>query len=357
MSIDERVKALVEWGKFLQQFVSENQKQADSPCNEQFYEPLDQLIKSVHIHNGWFTEDNVRYAFKGIAYMLEQERILDWISHYIIGLSKGKSPKKIAVIMAGNIPMVGFHDMLCVLLSGNKCIAKLSSDDKLLLPAITKVLEAIEPEFSDYIEFTESPLKTIDAVIATGSNNSARYFDYYFGKYPHIIRKNRNSVAVLTGAESTNELKRLGGDIFRYFGLGCRNVSKLYVPKDYVFDTFYEAIYDFGNVVNNNKYGNNYEYNRTVYLLNQQEGLLDNNFLLLKNDTAYTSPIGVLFYEYYSDIADLNNRLRADKDLIQCVVSASGGLDNTVSFGQSQQPAPHDYADGVDTLRFLLNEG
>ena len=354
ISIDDRVKALVEWGNFLKQFAAENQKQVDLPYNEQFYEPVQQLIKSVHIHNGWFMEENVRYAFKGIAYMLEQERLLDWISRYITDLSKNKKPKNVAVIMAGNIPMVGFHDMLCVLLSGNRCIAKLSSDDKFLLPAITQVLQTIEPKFGDYIEFTESPLKNIDAVIATGSNNSARYFDYYFGKYPHIIRKNRNSVAVLTGTETTEELKHLGDDIFRYFGLGCRNVSKLFVPKDYVFDTFYEAIYDFKNIINNNKYSNNYEYNRTVYLMNQHVGLLDNNFLLLKNDTTYTSPIGVLFYEYYNDIADLNKRLQADKDVIQCVVTSSKDIDSRLSIGTTQLPGLCDYADGVDTMRFLL---
>ena len=182
----------------------------------------------------------------------------------------------------------------------------------------------------------------MDAVIATGSNNSARYFEYYFGKYPHIIRKNRNSVAVLTGSESTAELQLLGKDIFQYFGLGCRNVSKLFVPKGYNFNTFFESIYEFQNIVNNNKYGNNYDYNRTVYLMSSNPTLLDNNFLLLKEDATYSSPIGVLFYEYYDDLKSLNQQLENDKEQIQCIVSLEGNWKKSFSFGEAQNPGLKD---------------
>lgn len=355
MIIDQRIKAFITLGGFLKQFSDPDKKKADNPLNEQFYTPFNELIQSAHTQNGWFTEDNVRNALAGITYILDQELLVDWLSHYIMKLPAKKNVKTIAVIMAGNIPMVGFHDMLCVLLSGNKFIGKLSSEDKLLMPAIAKILTYIEPEFNGYIEFTEGLLKNMDAVIATGSNNSARYFEYYFGKYPHIIRKNRNSVAVLTGAETREELQLLGKDIFQYFGLGCRNVSKLFVPQRYKFDSFYDAIFDFQYIINNNKYSNNYEYNRTVYLMNNADSLLDNNFLLLKEDTAYSSPIGVLFYEFYTDLSALNKKLMQDRELIQCIVSNKTEIKHSISFGTSQQPSPGDYADGIDTLQFLID--
>lgn len=353
MTLDNRIKAFVILGNFLKQFSKQGEKQAGNSLNDTFYNDFNELIQSIHFNNGWFTEDNVRNAIGAIASSLDQDLLIDWLSKYIKTISDEKQIKNVAVIMAGNIPMVGFNDMLCVLLSGNKFTGKLSSDDKLLLPYIAKILKVIEPEFSNYIDFTEGQLKNIDAVIATGSNNSARYFEYYFGKHPHIIRKNRNSVAVLSGYESREDLKLLGKDIFQYFGLGCRNVSKLFVPKGYKFDTFYESIFDFQYVVNNNKYGNNYDYNRTVYLMSNNDSLLDNNFLLLKEDNSYSSPIGVLFYEFYDEIATLNQRLKNDKDQIQCIISDATEIENKEPFGEAQCPKLWDYADGVDTMEFL----
>lgn len=353
MTLDNRIKAFVKLGNFLSQFSGIREKQVENALNASFYNDFDELIQSVHFNNGWFTEENVRNAVGAIASGLNRELLIDWLSTYKKTIADKKQAINVAVIMAGNIPMVGFNDMLCVLLSGNKFTGKLSSDDKLLLPYLAKILIAIEPEFVNYIEFTEGQLKNIDAVIATGSNNSARYFEYYFGKYPHIIRKNRNSAAVLSGDESKEELRLLGKDIFHYFGLGCRNVSKLFVPKGYKFDTFYESVFDFQYVVNNNKYGNNYDYNRTVYLMSNQPSLLDNNFLLLKEDSSYSSPIGVLFYEFYDDIKTLNQRLQKDKEQLQCIVSSISEIDNTSPFGEAQCPKLSDYADGVDTMRFL----
>lgn len=354
MLIDKRIKAFVELGEFLEQFADIDTKKVENALNDRFYSLFNELIETVHIYNGWFTPENVRNAITGIVHLLKKDSLIDWLSAYINELSHQKETKKVAVIMAGNIPMVGFHDMLCVLISGNKFIGKLSSDDKLLLPTLTKILIAIEPEFEAYIQFNEGTLKDIDAVIATGSNNSSRYFEYYFGKYPHIIRKNRNSVAILTGKESTEELTALGGDIFQYFGLGCRNVSKLFVPKGYKFDTFYESIFQYNAIVNNNKYGNNYEYNRTVYLMNSSSNLLDNNFLLLKEDTGYTSPIGVLYYEYYNNVEELEKKLLNEADNIQCIVGNYSSALNKTPFGTAQSPKPNDYADGIDTMRFLI---
>lgn len=354
MTIDNRIKAFVTLGAFLKQFSEQGERQADNTLNKLFYNDFNELIQSAHYSNGWFTEENVRNALGAIASNLNKELLVDWLSHYIKTLSDKKQAKRVAVIMAGNIPLVGFHDMLCVLLSGNIFVGKLSSDDKLLLPAISKILIVIEPEFAKLIEFTEGQVKNIEAVIATGSNNSARYFEYYFGKYPHIIRKNRNSVAILSGSESNSDLKLLGKDIFQYFGLGCRNVSKLFVPKGYKFDLFYESIFDFQSIINNNKYGNNYDYNRTVYLMSNHPSLLDNNFLLLKEDTGYSSSIGVLFYEFYDDTATLNQRLQNDIEQIQCIVSNVSEIKNTYPFGEAQCPKLADYADGVDTMRFLI---
>lgn len=353
MTIDKRIQAFVKLGTFLKQFSAKGIKD-ENELNAVFYDDFEQLIKTVHIHNPWFIEEHVRSAVEAIADNLNQDRLVDWLSVYVKDLKAKKKPLRVSVIMAGNIPMVGFHDMLCVLITENKLVGKLSSDDKFLLPFIAKILIAIDPEFSDHIEFTEGPLKNINAVIATGNNNSARYFDYYFGKYPHIIRKNRNSVAVLTGTESVNDLRLLGKDIFQYFGLGCRNVSKIFVPRGYVFDTFYESIFEYQHIINNNKYGNNYDYNRTVYLMSNHPSLLDNNFLLLKEDTSYSSPIGVLFYEFYDDLKLLNDRFESDKEQIQCIVSGSSDIKNAILFGKAQCPGLADYADGIDTMKFLM---
>jgi len=258
-------------------------------------------------------------------------------------------------VLAGNIPLVGFHDVLCVLISGNFALIKASSQDARLITQVLKRLTAIESAFEQRFAFTER-LKDFDAVIATGSNNTSRYFEYYFGKVPHIIRKNRNSVAVLTGRETTEQLHALGRDIFDYFGLGCRNVSKLFVPEGYDFVPFFEAIEPYKNIINHHKYNNNYDYNKSIYLVNRDKHL-DNGFLLVKEDERMVSPLAVLFFEYYDDLQSLDERLNHEKENIQCIVTAaplaSGAWGTTVNFGRSQQPSLWDYADGVDTMDFL----
>jgi hypothetical protein len=229
---------------------------------------------------------------------------------------------------------------------------KMSSNDQKILPFVAKYLVRIEPELASRIEFVENKLENFDAVIATGSNNTARYFEYYFKDKPSVIRKNRNSVAVLTGSETKEDLIGLGKDIFTYFGLGCRNVSKIFVPKDYDFELFFAAMYEYRDIINNQKYLNNYDYNKAVFLMSNFL-ILDNEFMTLKEDTAYASPISSVFYEYYQDLNQLKERLAADSEQIQCVVS-SGIIENSVKFGQTQHPQLWDYADNVDTIEFLI---
>jgi hypothetical protein len=253
--------------------------------------------------------------------------------------------------LAGNIPLVGFHDLLSVLISGHKALVKTSSNDQHLLKFLVQYLISLDQRFSEKITFVEGKLEGFDVVIATGSNNTARYFEYYFSSKPNIIRKNRNSVAILTGNESHEDLVLLGEDILRYFGLGCRNVSKLFVPKNYNFDAFFKAIFEYQDIVKYEKYANNYDYNKAVYLMSNYK-LLDNGFLTLREDVSYSSPISSVFYEFYEDVASLKNRLQTEHEQIQCIVS-NQLTENSILFGQTQQPKLWDYADNVDTLAFL----
>ena len=351
MLVENRISAFVKLGDFLSQFAIESvEKKNDIEFNDIFFDIFKTQVIRAKEYNGWFNDENVLFSFENWAESLTESNLKKWTSSYAI---TENSSKKIAIIMAGNIPLVGFHDFLSVLISGNKVIAKLSSNDKHFLPLITKYLEQVEPQFKGKIEFTEGELKDFDAVIATGSNNTARYFDYYFGKYPSIIRKNRNSVAVLTGNESKEELERLGEDIFRYFGLGCRNVSKLFVPKGYDFDQLFKAVYSYHDIINYNKYQNNYDYNKAVYLMSLFK-LQENGFLMLKEDSSYSSPIATLFYEYYNSEEGIIEKLREDDNHIQCVVSHLE-IENRVLFGKTQTPTLWDYADGVDTLQFIID--
>ena len=280
---------------------------------------------------------------------MTDKNINQWLSKYNFNTV---NPQTVAIIMAGNIPLVGFHDFLCVLLSGHSVLVKQSSNDKHLLPFLAKYLEVVEPNFKGKIKFTEEKLDKFDAVIATGSDNTARYFEYYFKNKPSIIRKNRNSVAVLTGNETKNQLEALSDDIFRYYGLGCRNVSKFFIPKDYNFDAFFNAVYKWNTIINESKYANNYDYNKAVYLMSEFE-MLENGFLMIKQDESYASPIATLFYEHYENISELQQKLNAEKDKIQCVV-ADGFNENEIPFGETQNPQLSDYADNVDTVAFLI---
>ena len=306
-----------------------------------------EIIKQAANNNRWFNTSSVEQALSGLIHLTDPVKMKTWLTGYDLKPSKQKI---IGLIMAGNIPFVGFHDLICVLLSGHKAAIKLSSQDLFLMQWIIRKLCEIEPAFIDQIDVCEQ-LKVMDAVIATGSNNTARYFDYYFGKYPHIIRKNRTSVAILNGKETDTELMKLGKDVFTYFGLGCRNVSKIWVPQDYHFLNLLDLWASFTKVADNFKYHNNYEYNKSIYLVNGVN-YLDTGFLLLTESEALTSPISVLYYQQYQNLTEVDQYLTQNQDKIQCIVSSQSSR-NFIPFGQTQVPDISDYADGIDVMRFL----
>jgi hypothetical protein len=313
-------------------------------------EDLTQIIHLAQHKNPWYTIKNVEKALHAISSNLSVEKLNYWLQDY----PDLESTKTVGLILAGNIPLVGFHDILCVLISGFKAKIKLSSDDGGLTTYVLNRLKQIEPAFEASFEIVDR-LKDFDLVIATGSNNTARYFDYYFGAKPHIIRRNRNSVAVITGKESAAQLQALGRDIFDYFGLGCRSVSKIFVPKDYNVSHFFEGIADFKDVADHYKYNNNYDYNKSIYLINGDKHF-DNGFLLLKQDERTASPLSVVYYEEYNNLGDVENELNQQAENIQCVVSeVQLNIQLPVFyFGESQCPALDDYADGINTLNFLF---
>jgi hypothetical protein len=335
MLLENRLQAFVQLGH-----------QLHSLTEEQVLE----LAQQTRRQNAWFDLPNVQQSIQGIAALLDETKLRQWLAHY--DFSK-LQPQKVGVIMAGNIPLVGFHDLLSVLVSGHYLYAKLSSEDTFLTRWLVQQLLIIEPAFKEYIHFVDL-LKNVDAVIATGSDNTARYFEYYFAKKPHIIRRNRSSLAVLTGFESKEELTKLGADIFQYYGLGCRNVSKLFVPEGYIFDTLFEALEPFKWVLEHHKYANNYDYNKSILLVNRTPHY-DNGFVLLSENKQLVSPISVVHIEAYTSQEDLKERLTDLEDKIQCTVSALGWLAGSVPFGEAQCPQVWQYADNVDTMAFLTN--
>lgn len=332
MDIDQRVKLFTKLGDWLDDLT-------ESTLNE------------IQIHaknqNNWFTFDNITLAINGVRRYLRRDQLLQWISRYPISQVK---PKKVGIVMAGNIPLVGFHDLLCVLISGHSAMVKMSSQDSYLMRWLIDQMVKMDSDLKDQIIIVDK-LNEADAVIATGSDNTARYFKYYFGKKPHIIRQNRTSIAVLSGHESNDELSRLGSDIFAYFGLGCRNVSKVMVPRDYSFNLFFESIQSFEKSIEHHKYLNNYDYNKSIYLVNKHPHL-DNGFLLVTQSDQLVSPISVLYYQEYENTSKLEQYLTENQDKIQCIVS---NTNDHVKFGQAQNPHLWDYADRVDTTAFLLS--
>jgi hypothetical protein len=346
VQLEKRIKAFVKLGEFLRN------------CNiinpEKNNVLLLKLANESYMFNPWFTPDNVSATILNIGESLTEQSLNHWVEMYTHRLIRKRQSRRVGVVMAGNIPLVGFHDFLCVLLSGHKIIARLSSDDNQLLPAIASKLIEIEPGFADHIIFSEGKLENYDAVIATGSNNSSRYFEYYFRKVPYIIRRNRNGVAVLTGKETNKELNLLGQDILLYFGMGCRSISKVFIPKAYSFDRLFQSLEGFRSIGDHNKYCNNYEYYKSIYLINGAKHL-DNGFLLVKDEITYASPPAVLYYEEYEDLKKMNNRLLIDKEQIQCIASQSAEISGAIPFGKAQKPELWDYADGLDTMEFLLN--
>ena len=335
MTIENRIKAFDKLGCFLYEFEFSNTENSNK---------LKEAIKNMKHYNGWFDEINIKKSISSIREMLKTKGLCEWIERYDIQSIKNKN---IAVLMAGNIPLVGFHDLLCVLICGHNSLVKMSSKDNKLLKIILDELINIEPRFNNKIIFSNEKLSGFDAVIATGNNNSAKYFNYYFSNYPSIIRKNRNSIAILNGSENSKELNGLSNDIFQYYGLGCRNISKIFVKKDYNFDMLFKSFYEFRNIIDNKKYANNYDYNKAIYLMGKND-ILDNGFLILKKDKSIKSPVSVLHYEYYDNENDINDFIIKYDKQIQCIVSKKH-----VPFGRSQKPSLLDYADNIDTMKFL----
>ena len=342
--LSKKIQSLAELGKRLALVVNQSINVLDENMLE-----INKLVTESVYYNSWFTPENVRFCLQTWAQALSEEHLLRWMERY--HFPNLEKQKNIGLILAGNIPMVGFHDALCVLLSGHRFTAKCASSDNRLLPAVMKLLCEIDEQFSESISFTDGLLRHADAFIATGSNNSGHYFDFYFQKYPYIIRRNRNSVAILTGNETEEQLQWLGEDIFRYFGLGCRNVSKLFVPNDYDFSPFIESLSDWNWMRLHHKYRNNYDYHKAILLVNGED-FLDAGFFMLKRSESLSSPISTIFYENYTSIDEVAAKIEQTKDQIQCVASEIKTLPS-VPFGQTQSPQLWDYADGVDTMKFL----
>ncbi len=341
MQLSDRIKTFADLGDIL--------RKALSGKKSKYTEELNHLIETQHIKNPWFTPDNVRMALNAIAGELTYENLKYWTDSYP-ALNQNYDPLKVGVVMAGNIPLVGFHDFLSVLISGNSIISKTSSKDADLIRFIGDIVFDLNPKFKNRIVFAGGTLGGFDAVIATGSDNTSRYFDYYFGKYPHIIRKNRNSIAVLDGTETDDELEALGTDVFSYFGLGCRNVSKIYIPGKFDLKRLSASWKKYSVLINHSKYVNNYDFNKAVFLVNKEK-FIDSGFLLLKENSGLSSPVAVLYYEYYNSPEQINKLFEQQKGKIQCIVGK-----NYLPFGKAQLPSLWDYADGIDTIEFLLKK-
>lgn len=310
---------------------------------------IEQSIRQAYAKNPWFAPENIKLALQYWSKRLHQDKLKDWANKEDI--EENTSPKTVGIIAAGNIPLVGLHDVVSVLLTGNKVKLKLSSDDEVLMKFFISELTKANVSFKDSIEVVER-VENIDAVIATGSNNTARYFEYYFGKYPNIIRKNRNSIAVLTGNETNESIKRIGDDILSYFGKGCRNITQLWIPKGYNLVGFLDQLQHNIELINHNKYANNYHYHRAILLMNKDEHL-DTGYMLLKEDRKIYSPIGMINYTYYNDMGEVKEFLAQNAEQIQCVVSEASSLPEAIPAGSSQNPNLWDYADGVNTIKFL----
>jgi hypothetical protein len=345
MNLNDRIELVSELGQFFKKYLDTNYDNT----NDDKLIAFEKTIQQGKLNNPWFTDQNMKVNLSYWAEKLNKYDLTQWMNNYD---TMNVSSKSVAIIMAGNIPLVGFHDFLSVFLCGHNSIIKLSSNDKHILPFLTNLMISINNELSKKIIYIEGKLQGYDAVIATGSNNTSRYFEYYFKNKKSIIRKNRNSIAVLDGSENEDDLSLLGDDIFTYFGLGCRSISKLYVPENYCFDLFFNSIFKWNDLINSHKYANNYDYNKAIYLMSEYK-FLDNGFFIVKEGSELHSPISTINYEFYNDISTLKQKIKDDEKDIQCIVSNTE-IENKINFGETQKPSLSQYADNIDVVEFLL---
>lgn len=343
MNLNNRITLFVKLGRFFSDYINNNLESLEK-------NKFDKAINESILHNSFFSKKNILKSLLSWSNVLTKKSIDNFLSNYIIKIKKRE--KKIAIVMAGNIPLVGFHDFFCVIVSGNFAVIKLSSKDSHLFKFILRFLVKENPDFSTKFDVVENKLQIFDAVIATGNNISANQFELYFKKYPKIIRRNRHSIAILNGNETKKEIELLANDIFYYYGLGCRNVSKIFIPNNYNLDILFKSFVLWNEVINKNSYANNYNYYRAIYLLNK-EVFFDNGFVLLKESEKIGSPVGTIYFEYYKSDNQIKEMIKKNNEKIQCIVS-NNNYRKTIKFGETQMPNLNDFADDIDTFNFLL---
>lgn len=356
MTLDQRILSISLWGTMIQSFLDDVIPEAGKPLSGHTWNrmklSLHAAIEKTLQENGWFTREQIFLALNYWAGHLTLPLLEQWMLPYREALEKKKRLHQVGVVMAGNIPMVGFHDLLSVLIAGDTATIKLSSQDQHLIPTLAEWLTATDSRWNGRVTIASDQIGQVDAIIATGSSNSSRYFHYYFGKYPHIIRKSRHGIAILNGKETTDELDGVAWDIFSFFGRGCRNISKLYVPLQMDFTPLHQALQKHHPIWHHEKYRNNYEYYKSIHLINRTP-FMDGGFYMLLENPAPGGPVSVIHFSYYADIKDVMSDLELYADQIQCVVSREPMTDNCVRPGRSQSPSLSDYADGIDTIQFL----
>ncbi|MDO5654519.1 MAG: acyl-CoA reductase [Flavobacteriaceae bacterium] len=344
MQNTQRIEAFLALGNNLESFIrhfnDENRGEKQTEFN--------QKLELAKAQNAWFDIDNQLFALNSWAQALQKENLIKWLSAY--HFPESQNPKTVGIITAGNIPLVGFHDIVTVILSGNIAQIKLSSHDAVLIPYLLQMLTEIEPKMVYQFQCVEK-LQNYDMVIATGSDNTARYFEAYFKHVPHVIRKNRTSAAVLTGDETSEDLQGLAQDILQHYGLGCRNITKLFLPANYNLDLIFNALYSWKELINHHKYANNYDYHKAIYLMENAK-LTENGFVLFKEDERLFSPVSTVFYEFYSSMNEVEEKLDNLSEKIQCIVGLG---EKFIDFGEAQRPKLWEYADHVDTMKFLIS--
>ena len=337
--------SLIQFGKFIRSFLdSDSWPGFQSGVDQREFDNFKSSTEKAESNNAWFYRKMIRLSMESWAKNLSEDNIDKLMSKYDVPSSINKN---VLIICAGNLPLVGFHDIVCCILLNINTQVKLSKNDNVLIPAILKILYLFDSELQDRIKICNEKPDNYNYVIATGSNNSNRYFEYYFGKFPHIFRRNRTSIAVVHSEISDDQLKSLSHDMLQYYGLGCRSVTKLYLPEKFSLDRIYNSVFNYKDLINHNKYMNNYDYNRSIFLLGKKL-FFDNGFLILKEDKSLFSPISVVNFEYYSSMETLEKELNVLSNEIQCMVGEGG-----ITFGTAQKPELWDYADGVDTIDFL----